>query len=627
MFLNNIKKQLDDAEVISFDIFDTLLLRPYVNPSDLFYHMERYFQIPGFATSRKNAEQQAWNKYRKNKEDITLNEIYCEIEEKYKKYKKKEVEFEIKTSILNNEIYQVYQYALKIQKKVVFTSDMYLPKDVILKMLIKNGYTQFDKLYVSCEYGKLKQTGSLFKVLQTDYPGKSIFHIGDNEISDIKSARNVGIKTAYYENIYSRYSNINKNINTFVQKYKNIPEASVIVKLAAIRTILQSSNSYWNNFGYMYEGCSSLAFVQWIFKNLPQTKDILFIARDGYTLQKVFTELYGNKYKTHYIYAPRSLNLLCQLNFEREGRFAFEHTKTLIDYYKKRSKQLFDAPCITTGEEGVKYIDKHIDIFKKLAEMEKNNYIEYLKKQKLQSDTFVLIDTVSMFYSAQKFISSLMPEKEIKGFYYLIQTGAEQNQNAFSFKKQSPYSSDLSLIEFMMSSPESPILRVENGEVVYKDEISEQEEKRQIACEEMSKGAIDFTKDIKNIFGDIKLDFPAELITDWIMFMIDNPTDKDKQEFLKTKCAYDPEHKNYHPVFPQWYNNNILKHTDKSTKIISKTKFSILGLPFYCHYSEQRRIYTFFKLPLLSVKERGNVIRYKLFNLLPIFKIRKIYKY
>ena len=38
---SEIKKRIETHEVISFDIFDTLLLRPYVRPSDLFVHLER----------------------------------------------------------------------------------------------------------------------------------------------------------------------------------------------------------------------------------------------------------------------------------------------------------------------------------------------------------------------------------------------------------------------------------------------------------------------------------------------------------------------------------------------------------------------------------------------------------
>ena len=58
-YLDKIKKEIDKHKVISFDIFDTLLLRPYINPTDLFLHLEKLEGIDGFYTARLLAEKQA----------------------------------------------------------------------------------------------------------------------------------------------------------------------------------------------------------------------------------------------------------------------------------------------------------------------------------------------------------------------------------------------------------------------------------------------------------------------------------------------------------------------------------------------------------------------------------------
>ena len=42
---SQIKRQISQAKIVSFDIFDTLLVRPYVKPTDLFKHMEKMDQI------------------------------------------------------------------------------------------------------------------------------------------------------------------------------------------------------------------------------------------------------------------------------------------------------------------------------------------------------------------------------------------------------------------------------------------------------------------------------------------------------------------------------------------------------------------------------------------------------
>ena len=53
-------------------------------------------------------------------------------------------------------------------KKLIFTSDMYLPKDVIQKILDKNGYVDNDKLYLSSEVKLTKARGALYKYVLDD---------------------------------------------------------------------------------------------------------------------------------------------------------------------------------------------------------------------------------------------------------------------------------------------------------------------------------------------------------------------------------------------------------------------------------------------------------------------------
>ena len=56
MLLDKIKNKINKADIVSFDIFDTLLLRPYCKPSDLFYHIGQVKKMPFFATLRQETE-------------------------------------------------------------------------------------------------------------------------------------------------------------------------------------------------------------------------------------------------------------------------------------------------------------------------------------------------------------------------------------------------------------------------------------------------------------------------------------------------------------------------------------------------------------------------------------------
>jgi len=110
LFLDTVKKSIDKAQVVSFDIFDTLLLRPYIKPTDVFVHMERALERPGFATERVDAERRTRIRHREL-EDITLDMIYDEIDDEYRDMKQRELDWEEMVLRANPEMKAVYDYA------------------------------------------------------------------------------------------------------------------------------------------------------------------------------------------------------------------------------------------------------------------------------------------------------------------------------------------------------------------------------------------------------------------------------------------------------------------------------------------------------------------------------------
>ena len=80
LLLDRIKSKIKKAKVVSFDIFDTLLVRPYIRPIDLFEHMERALDCKGFALERRDAERRTRIRHREL-EDVTLDMIYDENDE------------------------------------------------------------------------------------------------------------------------------------------------------------------------------------------------------------------------------------------------------------------------------------------------------------------------------------------------------------------------------------------------------------------------------------------------------------------------------------------------------------------------------------------------------------------
>ena len=69
-------KQIEKYDVVSFDIFDTLLKRNVKKPTDIFRYMEKKYQKEGFFNERIDAEKRARARAKK---EITLKKIYEEM--------------------------------------------------------------------------------------------------------------------------------------------------------------------------------------------------------------------------------------------------------------------------------------------------------------------------------------------------------------------------------------------------------------------------------------------------------------------------------------------------------------------------------------------------------------------
>ncbi|WP_170839170.1 HAD-IA family hydrolase, partial [Escherichia coli] len=80
--------------------------------------------------------------------------------------------------------------------KIIFISDMYLGKSFLAKILHKNGYEEYDNLYVSSEHRVKKHSGELFDYVINDLgiEPQTILHIGDNVEADVKKAKSRNIK-------------------------------------------------------------------------------------------------------------------------------------------------------------------------------------------------------------------------------------------------------------------------------------------------------------------------------------------------------------------------------------------------------------------------------------------------
>lgn len=412
-----LKKLIDQSEVVSFDIFDTLIIRNCDLPSDIFKFVEEKLNIKEgeFSTKRINAEKLA--RMEKKKGEVTLEEIYQKIDLNNKKLiQKTEIATEYEYCNTNWYIKLVFDYCVSKRKTVFITSDMYLPKEVIIKLLRKAGYSNYDKLLVSSEYNKKKSDGALFKTLIkiANVKKNKIVHIGDNLKSDYFIPKILGLK-AYY-------CNKNKAINYTYE------ELNVFLK----QTKIQNNNFYYT-FGYKILGPAILGYVVWLKRQLIKRKitNIYFMAREGKFIKRAFDEISGGNFEEHYIYVSRrslTVPALAQLSNIRDF-FAYRPMYPRVFVGKQIEKlglTKSDFVCYKWYSE--KIINKEIgslpkslraeianDMFKEAKKQGKKELpflIQYLKQENMKGK-FAIVD-LGWNGSMQRALAQVLHDSDIQ---------------------------------------------------------------------------------------------------------------------------------------------------------------------------------------------------------------------
>lgn len=299
----SIINQIEKYDIVSFDIFDTLLKRNVKKPTDVFEYIEKKNNKTGFCEQRIAAEKRARTK--KNGVEVTLSDIYAEMPYDFSN---EELEAEGELLIANNWILPVYKHALK-SKRVIITSDMYLPEEFICQILEREGLGGYEKLYLSSSVGKTKYSGELFELIIGELGKENrLIHIGDSYRSDFEVPKKHGVDAIHIP------TKIEKN--TFKLKEAGIEE-NIINSFLNNTSPIGKSKYY--RFGYEKFGMFLWGYSEWLHKSVKDSdiKDVYFFSRDGLIMKKAFDALY-NDVQTHYLeVSRRSLRVpILWMNYE-----------------------------------------------------------------------------------------------------------------------------------------------------------------------------------------------------------------------------------------------------------------------------------------------------------------------
>lgn len=320
----HLAKDLMVYDVISFDIFDTLILRPFAKPTDLFMVVGNKLKIIDFMRIRMEAEKAARDEAMvlKGNHEVSIYEIYEKVSRKtgidVQKGVDAEFETEMEFCFANPYMKRVYDLLKDQGKKIILTSDMYLPADMMEKLLKSCGYEGYQKLYISCDYECNKRSGGLYKTIRHEMgDAAKIIHIGDNYTTDVNSAKSNGFETSYY-----------KNCQDIGKQYRSDNMSELVGSFYAgiINTHLHNGSKQYSpyyEYGYIYGGLYVTGYCNWIHKKAKEEKvdKILFLSRDGYIYQKVFNQMFDDV-SNEYVYWSRIANIKYTIENQR-GIFSF----------------------------------------------------------------------------------------------------------------------------------------------------------------------------------------------------------------------------------------------------------------------------------------------------------------
>lgn len=430
-----LKKQIisENTEYVSFDIFDTLIQRPFLSPTDLFDILTEKFNenlsaYVDFKRIRQFAEESA-RKAAQPAEEISFDAIYQYIQDHYafdpnliQTIKNYEIELELRYCEQRESGRELYDLAQDCGKKVIICSDMYLPQSVIGQILEKNDYKNYHKLYVSCEIGLTKARKKLYRFVQEDLNcGKphAILHIGDNLVSDVQNAQACGWRSGCLpkaSDVLFGYDPTVYGGKAFSRVYDSpylLQDYAVAkVDFTAIRSMLGmvANRTYGNPFvsvnqdsdfnldprmiGYAVLGPHILSLCKWIYKNVKQKRigTVHFVARDGYLVKQAFDCFHYPDVKTNYLRLSRKALMLADVE-RPDGLYSILDKAQPSNLSPKKIAEYF-APIIPEEKkqelEGI-FIKNGLPFHKKLKNTDVQNlclkiFIEQIVDMRLLAD-------------------------------------------------------------------------------------------------------------------------------------------------------------------------------------------------------------------------------------------------
>lgn len=489
-------EKIERYNIISFDIFDTLLMRRALMPEDVFTIVgERAItegiELPDFKNIRIRAQLE------NGLINPDIYEVYDSLQnlthitdDQRKRLLALEIETEKKVLIPRQKMVYILKEALRRGKKVILVSDMYIPGSILKDILLDNGINGYESLYVSCDFKMLKLEGLFGKLIGNKE--EKILHIGDSLVNDGVCAEMLGLDYCLIPSALEllRFTKWKKCEN----ELKGINDRSLLgmcisrifndpFVLAGNRNSFLCKNV--GDFGYTVLGTIIVSFLEWMFGRLKNKEidKILFVSRDGFIVKKLYDYAVKSRNmilpESVYFYTSRKVAMTSDMDNETVINLLIEISKDLSpDEMMKNVFGLAEEdvlPC--NAEDYVSsnlYAWRHAEKIFRKSKSVKKNYYRYMGMEGIKVGTkYAFIDFVSAG-TCQKSLLRYVPF-ELSGLYFAWKSDVDEGQydiESFYSKDDAYFIDNYKLLEIFMTSEEPSLADFdENGRPIFAEEL------------------------------------------------------------------------------------------------------------------------------------------------------------
>ncbi len=423
-------RKIDQADVISFDLFDTLVMRDVLYYTDVFEMTEarlgeRGVVIPGFASRRLAAEKEL-----AKSGAPTLATIYKRVlgEIKDSPVSTEELavlEWEIdrNTIVPRRAVCEVFAHCIRQGKAVYIITDTYYRRQQIEEILDKCGLAGQKGVLVSCEYGRGKTQG-LFENLKLFEGDKRYLHLGDDTVADLETAENAGMDSFYiisgrdlldalgYMGLEDCGGTLPERIKTgmMVSRLFNDPFR---FEKESREIVLQSAYEI----GYLVCAPVVTDFMLWFRERVRQEKipNVWFSARDGYLPKKLYQML--DEKPTVYFMTSRIAAV--EAGMEDEADIAYVDSMKFSGTLEENLRVRFglSPDRIQVSEKGGQGLARYREAILSNAEIQRERYRAYIESLQVKDGAVAFFDFVAKG-TTQMYIQKLLPNP-LKGLYFL----------------------------------------------------------------------------------------------------------------------------------------------------------------------------------------------------------------